>query len=233
MSPTMRSAAAFATSASTSPWAGGISTPGRFDHDLRRRVERADGLDRGVDGGRGIGRPPGAGGRRVDRRRGHGHGAVHRCAVLRGDGRADLRRQGRLVEREARRHRNAVHRQTHLGNGALDERPGPSRPERFVDHGIDLGATREIRERDRDVTGGRPDHDASLSKVTEGDRQRGRRAGAVEPGQVHAADAHAGQDATVEAGVMREQGAARDEQAQRRTRRRRRWRHAARCAVPG
>ena len=214
MSPTIRSAAAFATSASTSPWAGGISIAGAS-------TTTSDGASRAPTASTaaaialaGIERSPGAGRRDVDRRRGHGHGAVHRCPVLRGDGRLDLRRQGRLVEREARRHRNAVHRQAHLGDGALDDRPGPARAQRFVDHGIDLGATPEVGERDGDVAGGRPDHDSSLAEVTERGRQRRRRAGAVEPGQVHAANAHAGQDATVEACVMGEQGTARDEQAQ-------------------
>ena len=134
---------------------------------------------------------------------------------LRGDGRLDPRREGRLVEREARRHRHAVHRQTHLGDGALDERPGPARPQRLVDHGVDLGATREVGERDGDVAGDRPDHDASLAEVTEGAPVSAAVAPArSSPDRSTPPTLDAGQDATLEAGVMGEQGAAGDAQAQ-------------------
>ena len=63
----------------------------------------------------------------------------------------------------------------------LDDRPGATHTQRFVDHRVDLGAPREFRERDRRVAGGRPDDDTALTKVTERDGQRGRRVRAVEP----------------------------------------------------
>ena len=143
-----------------------------------------------------------------DRLRAHDDRAVDRRSRQAGQPGLDLRLQGGLVDRQPRLHRPAAGREAHLADGALERGPVPAGRQRRIDHLVDVRLPGDIRVRDGDVAGRRPDDQPSGAVARVGRLERRGRLPAIHAGEVGAAHPHAREDPPLIARVRREQGGA-------------------------